>query len=344
MGYLESGYERVTLEFRGSIAGTFLRYLLLGILTQLIIPTAWGTAILYRRLVGWVRFSDGSSVAFEGRPGQVWGWLALAAGIGYAPAIAVGLINNDNPILLRFDPTTLRASLDGGDPVAGAVHSALSLLIFPIILYVELMLYRWGIAGIRLGAGPSLHFTARYTSVLGWYLLTGFSLLTIVGWAWVGTAFLRWFAGRIEGAGVGFEFLGGGWGMLWRLFPLYLLTSLMVLIISIGSVIGLNLTHYWWAFPILWIIVLGLVLICIIRWLISNTVMVKETTSPGAAPAREPPPPKAKTPPQARKPPPPRAKAPTPKPKSPQSKKPPPPPAEPPPDVPFPVVVEIKSG
>ena len=271
-------YERVTLEFRGSTAGTFLRYLIAWIFTQLIFPTAWGTAILYRWVVKRTRFSDGTKATFEGTPGQVWGWLALAAGVIHAPAIALALMNNDNPIAVTFDTDALRASLDGGEPIAGTVHLALTLLVFPIILYVDLVTYRWGIAGIRLSGYPDLRFTGQYPRLLSWFLLIGLSVLTFVGWAWVGTAFLRWFASKIEGAGVRFEFVGSGWGLLWRLLPVYA-TSLLV-----TNLIPLGLAIPGWTSPILWFITGAAELIVIVRWLISNTVMVKGTTSAGKAP------------------------------------------------------------
>ena len=352
MGYFQSGFERVTLEFRGSIAGTFLRYLLLAILTQLIIPTAWGTAILYRWLVKWIYFSDGTNATFEGRPGQIWGWLALSAGFGYVPEIAVSVMTGANPIAMSFDPEAFQASVEAGGPAVRAVSWALTIVILPIVFYVELVIYRWGIAGISLGGGPGLRFTGRYPNLLGWYLLTSLSLLTIIGWAWVGTAFLRWFSSKIEGAGIGFEFVGSGWGLLWRLFPLYLL------IVLGAPLIALHTTLPWWAFLVMWFILGALALILIIKWLVRNTVMFKATTSPGAAPPATAPTPRAKTsppprksptprpkpPPPVRESPPPRATTPPPKRKSPPPKNPTPPPADPPPDVPFPLVVESKYG
>ena len=148
-------------------------------------------------------------------------------------------------------------------------------------------------------------------------MLTWLSVLTIVAWAWVGTAFLRWFASQIEGAGVRFEFVGTGWGLFWRLFPVYFVA------ISVTQMIALDAPYPWWTFEIMWFVVGAVELILIVRWLITNTVMVKSTGSPRAAPAVE---------------------APTPRATMPPPKNPTPPPADPPPDVPFPLVVECKYG
>ncbi len=270
--------ERVTLEFRGSTAGTLLRYLIAWILTQLIFPTAWGTAILYRWVVKRTRFSDGTKATFEGQPGQVWGWLALSAGIGYGPAVVLNAIIGTDPFAMFFDSEALQAALGEGDSVVRAVYWALMFLAWPVIIYVELVIYRWGIAGIRLEKGPDLRFTGEYPRLLGWNTLVVLSVLTIVGWAWVGTAFLRWFANEIEGAGIRFEFVGSGWGLFWRLFPVYLVA------LSVTPLIALHATYPWWTFLIMWFIVGAVELILLTRWLISNTVMVKGTTSAGKAP------------------------------------------------------------
>ena len=145
-------YERVTLEFRGSTAGTFSRYSILWILTQLIFPTAWGTAILYRWVVEHIRLSDGTEASFEGRPGQVWGWLALSAGIGYVPVVVLITIIGIDPFAMFFDSEALQPALGGGDSVVGAVYWALVFLtwfvVIFVVIYVELVIFRWGFSGI----------------------------------------------------------------------------------------------------------------------------------------------------------------------------------------------------
>ena len=351
MGYFQSGFERVTLEFRGSIAGTFLRLLVQWVLGQLVLPAAWGTAILYLWLIRCVRFSDGTTATFVGRPVQVWGWLALAAGIGYAPPLAVGVINRVNPVALMFDSEALQASLDGAETGASAVYFALWIAILPVVNYVDLVQYRWIVAGVRLRDGHVLHFTGSYLPLLGWTLLIVVSAITIIGWAWVSTAFFRWIARNIEGDAVGFEFEGSGWGFLWRMLVVNGPPAACIVILALNGI-----TWAWsWLVATPWILLTS---ILVIGWYVSNTVMIKVTTSNAADPIVMPPTPKAKTPPPVRElppprvttsppvreSPPPRAKAPPPEPKPMPPKSPTPPPADPPPDVPFPLVVESKYG
>ncbi len=289
MGYFQSGFERVTFEYRGSIAGTFLRLLVQWVLGQLVLPAAWGTAILYRWLIRCVRFSDGTTATFEGRPGRIWGWLALSAGLLHAPALAVGVVNNDNPLALMFDYGTLQATLDSGEPGSGAVYYALSIGIVPVLIYVELVVYRWIAAGVRLRDGPDLQFTGGYLSLFGWNLLIGVSVISIIGWAWVSTAFFRWIARRIEGDTVGFEFEGSGWGFLWRMLVVYGLPVACILTLALNGI-----TLAWsWLIAIPWILLTS---ILVISWYVSNTVMIKVTASNAADPIIMPPAPEAKTP------------------------------------------------
>ena len=111
MGYFQSGFERVTLEFRGSIAGTFLRLLIQWVFSLLVLPTAWGIAILNRWLVKWVRFSDGTTATFVGRPVQVWGWIALSVGMYHIPNLVLCLISGSNPIAFIIDPQVRQDAL-----------------------------------------------------------------------------------------------------------------------------------------------------------------------------------------------------------------------------------------
>ena len=360
-------YERVTLEFRGSTAGTFLRLLDSVDLHPIDFPNRLGNRDPL--IAGW---SNGSASAME--PGQpswedparVWGWLALSAGIGYRiPNLVLCLISGSNPIAFIIDPQVRQDALASAGPSARNLHVASGLAFLPIVIYVELVVYRWFVAGIKLTGGPDLHFTGRYFPLLGWTLLIGVSLLTIIGWAWVSTAFFRWLAINVEGDAVGFEFEGSGWGFLWRMSVVVGLPFACILILALNGI-----TWAWsWVAITPWIL---LTWTLVIRWYVGNTVMIKVTTSTGAAltgaprnprtttpppvrkspppratippPVRKSPPPRATIPPPVRKSPPPRATIPPPKRKAPPSKNPTPPPADPPPDVPFPLVVESKYG
>ena len=263
MSVSESTEERVNLGYRGSALGTFWWYLVAAVLGVFIIPAAWGAAILYRWLIRRVSFSDGTRAAFEGRADQVWGWFALAAGYAHIPTVFAGALTSGDPFAMNFNPEALGNFLESGDPSAITVYYILQVGYIPIGIYVLLVIYRWIVAGIRLSDGPDLHFIfiGRYLPLLGWLLLYAVSYITIIGWAWVGTAFLRWFASKVEGDGVRFKFVGRGWGLLWRVFVASLLTIVII--------------------PIPW------VWTWVLRWLVRNTLMIKATASPSMATAPE---------------------------------------------------------
>ena len=351
MGYFQFAHERVTLELRGSIAGTFLRLLIQWVFSQLVLPTAWGIAILNRWLVKWVRFSDGTTATFVGRPVQVWGWIALSVAMYHVPNLVVCVISSSNPFVCMLDAQVRLDAFAAGGLSARTFNVAAGIAILPIVVYVELVVYRWFAAGVRLRDGPDLQFTGSYLPLLGWTVLIVVSVITIIGWAWASTAFFRWLARNVEGDAVGFEFEGSGWWFLWRMLVVIGPPSACISTLAFNGI-----TWAWsWVVATPWLL---LTWILVISWYVSNTVMIKVTTSNGAAPTGTSPTPRATTPPPARKSPPPRATSPPPAPKappprtatpppvrkSPPPKNPTPPPADPPPDVPFPLVVESKYG
>ncbi len=279
MGYFQSGFERVTLEFRGPTVGTFLRLFVQWIFSQLVLPTAWGTAILYRWLVGCVRFSDGTTATFVGRPVQVWGWIALSVAMYHVPNLVVCVISSSNPFACMLDPQVRQEALADGGPSARNFNVTTGLAILPIVIYVELVVYRWIVAGVRLRDGPLLQFTGSYLPLLGWTVLIVVFVITIIGWAWASTAFFRWLARNVEGDAVGFEFEGSGWGFLWRMLVVIGPPSACISILAFNGI-----TWAWsWVAITPWFL---LTWILVISWYVSNTVMIKVTTSNRRGPNR----------------------------------------------------------
>ena len=50
----------------------------------------------------------------------------------------------------------------------------------------------------------------------GWTILAAISVITIIGWAWVYVAWLRWFCRNIQGTRREVLFIGSGLEFLWR--------------------------------------------------------------------------------------------------------------------------------
>jgi len=165
------------------------------VLSLLILPAAWGAVAFYGWVVRSVRISDGTTVAFEGRGAEVWAQFAAIMALGFAPDLYLRTQHPEPALLASF---------------------VVPLLVIPFTCALWLSVLRWFFAKIRLGCGTPLRFTGTYLPYLGWVLLLSLSMYTIVGWAWVMAALLRWVCRNIEAGENRVVFSGRGWDILWR--------------------------------------------------------------------------------------------------------------------------------
>jgi hypothetical protein len=162
--------------------------LLIGLL--FIIPTPWVVVMYCRWLVSCVHVPGRPNLAFTGRATTL---LWYFAGIVAVVAVAVILAGLGVP------------------QTAFNVVSGL----FQLLLYW--LLIRWVVANISSDGQPlGLKFSGSFAAYIGWNILTFLSVLTIIGWAWVYTAQLRWLARNIQGARREVVFNGSGLEFLWR--------------------------------------------------------------------------------------------------------------------------------
>jgi len=227
------------LDFTGTPA-QWLGWTLLGIVSLVVvIPYAWALAASTRWFCRHLKFSDGTTAAFRGTGGQIAGWIILylilnvAARLAYTPAA-----------LQRFGN---------------------ALLVLPVIFYlfvapaIILKVVHWSVSHFQLSSGPQLSFDGSYWGVLGWLLLMGVSIYSIVGWAWAEAGFFRWYARHTHGDGIRFQFHGKGQQILWRT---------LVTILACVLVIPIPWMVIWYA-----------------RWFIQNVSMARIAQTAMAAPA-----------------------------------------------------------
>ena len=86
---------------------------------------------------------------------------------------------------------------------------------------VQILLYwlfiRWVIANLASNGQPlGLSFAGSFWGYLGWNILFGLSILTIIGWAWVISAWARWLCRNIQGTRRQVVYQGTGLENLWR--------------------------------------------------------------------------------------------------------------------------------
>ena len=193
-----TGNQSLAAGRKLSFHGTILQFVgwsaLALICSILIIPAAWGIVPLFKWLVGESRFSDNTQADFIGKPTQIWWILALILFIGQIPMV-VGSTDQTSSILISY---------------------GLPFLFLPLTAFLWLLLVRWILESIQLSCGTRLRFNASYGPFLGWAALNMVSVFTIIGWAWVSTAFYRWICSHIEGGGQTVLFHGKGHEFLWR--------------------------------------------------------------------------------------------------------------------------------
>ena len=90
-----------------------------------------------------------------------------------------------------------------------------------LMILVQMAFYwlflKWFIANLASNGQPlGLSFSGSVWAYLGWTILAAISIITIIGWAWVYTAWLRWFCRNIQGTQREVLFIGSGLEFLWR--------------------------------------------------------------------------------------------------------------------------------
>jgi len=101
------------------------------------------------------------------------------------------------------------------------------LFIAQIVLYW--LLIKWMVANLASNGQPlGLSFTGSVWAYIGWNLLFAISIITIIGWAWVAAAQMRWFCRSVEGTRREIVFKGSGLGILWRGIVAAILCSLII--------------------------------------------------------------------------------------------------------------------
>ncbi|MFB9266140.1 DUF4339 domain-containing protein [Bradyrhizobium erythrophlei] len=166
------------------IWGLFGRSLLLVIGQILVIPAPWTATGLYRWIIPHIRGPGRPNLGFTGQPLDIW----------YV-FIVLGLLT-----------------------YAGAANSSIVQLISVVLqAFLGWMIIRWIASHLSSNGQPlPMSFNGSPVTYVGWYLLLAISAITIIGWAWVMTAWMRWICRNIEGTSREVIFNASGLDVLWR--------------------------------------------------------------------------------------------------------------------------------
>ena len=150
-----------------------------------VIPLPWVFLMYCRWIVSCTRVPARPNLSFTGQPVTVLWW--------YLGAIA---------LFVGLGLTGIRS---------------LNVLVFLIQLGLYWLAIRWFVANIASNGQPlGLGFSGSFWAYLGWNILAALSVITIIGWAWVYTAQMRWICRHIEGTRRELVFKATGLQYLWR--------------------------------------------------------------------------------------------------------------------------------
>jgi GYF domain 2 len=198
------------LSARFTVWGLLWRGFVLTLATVLIVPAPWAATMFYRWVIAQIDVPQRPALAFTGRPGDIW---YVFVGVGICIYI---------------------------NEYAQVQHLwYVTFLIDVLQAYLSFLTARWVIENISsAGEHVPLTFTGEALTYIGWYVLMALSFVTIIGWAWVATAWMRWMCRNISGSRRAISFHATGWQMLWRV---------LVFVLSCILVIPIPWTLRWYA-------------------------------------------------------------------------------------------------
>ena len=149
----------------------------------LVIPAPWVATSFYRWMASRTSVPGRPNFAFNGQVGDIW----------YV-FVAMGLMT-----------------------YAGQAGNYLQIVGFLVQAFLSWMILRWITSNLSSNGQPlPFRFNGNIWTFVGWQILTYLAAFTIIGWAWVITAWVRWICRNISGTRREIVFKASGLDMLWR--------------------------------------------------------------------------------------------------------------------------------
>jgi GYF domain 2 len=160
-----------------------------------VIPAPWVAVWFYRWFASRLQVPGRPNFSFTGQVADIWWAFILLALLGLVGA---------------YDPT----------------YQLIAIILQAVLSWVVL---RWAVSNFASnGQKIPTVFNGSIWGYIGWQLLLIISFITIIGWAWVITAMLRWICRNISGTRREILFNASGWEVLWRSIVLALLCFLII--------------------------------------------------------------------------------------------------------------------
>jgi GYF domain 2 len=178
------GYGGGPLSLDIGLWGLLGYSILLVIGMLLVIPAPWVATMFYRWIIQHVHVPGRPNLSFTGQVGDIW-WVFVLLGL---------------------------CSYGG---VTG--YSSVQLILVLLQAYLSWMTVKWVASNIASnGVKLPIEFKGSLIGYIGWYLLLAISFITIIGWAWVTTAWMRWNCRNVAGTHREVTFNASGLQVLWR--------------------------------------------------------------------------------------------------------------------------------
>jgi GYF domain 2 len=180
------------------------RTLLVAIGQVFVIPAPWVMTSFYKWFLEHLELPGQRRASFAGKPMDIWYIFMLYPFVLLYSRFFFFIFD----YLLLFLPFYF----------LWTIFSYLETLAWLLIpAFLALLIVRWVVKNVVWeGQTSQLTFTGGYWPLLGWYVLFGISLFSIVGWAWVQAAWNRWMCHHTEGGNRQLVFIGSGLEILWR--------------------------------------------------------------------------------------------------------------------------------
>lgn len=198
-GYASAAGSRLSIDL--GIWDLIWRGLVLWLGMILVIPTPWVIRWYTNWFVSCVRVPGRPNLSFTGKVGTIALWY-------FIPIVVVILLE---VIAVAAD---VKAIGNIGNIVITVVYWAF---------------LRYLVANIASNGQPlGLSFSGSFWGYFGYNLLLGLSILTVIGWAWVQTAFGRWGCRHVENTRRAVVFKATGLEYLWRTIVTVLACMLII--------------------------------------------------------------------------------------------------------------------
>lgn len=154
-----------------------------------VIPAPWAATAFYRWIIPNFQIPGWPNLGFTGKVGDIW-WAFV--GLGLCIYLNQYIQTQEHIWFLTF-------LIDVGEWVLGW------------------LVLRWIVSNVSSnGQQLPLRFEGGVLPYVGWQIFTVIAFISIIGWAWVMTATMRWICRNIVGTQREILFTGTGWEVLWR--------------------------------------------------------------------------------------------------------------------------------